>query len=259
MIGVALSCLAYWIADRADERRVHNVLAFRAEWRARDIEAKVRLSGNAVESIAIGMTANPALDASQFGHVAARAASGLVHVNALEWAPRVGREGIPAFEAAARARGLKDYRVFDVTPDFHWTELAERPEYFPVLYEERFHGTRRALGLARGRYDGRRIPMEKAAAEGPAAALARLRNPETKVDLLFTDIVIPGGMNGHQLADAARSLRPGLQVLFTSGYSGSALRSGDRLVDRAHFLSKPYRRDDLARMLDAVFGRADAD
>ncbi|MGE5145900.1 MAG: CHASE domain-containing protein [Candidatus Eiseniibacteriota bacterium] len=172
LIGVALSCLAFWVADRADERRVRNVLAFRSEWRARDIEAKIRLSGNAVESVAIAMAANPALTADQFGRVAARAAAGLAHVNALEWAPRIRREDIPAFEAAARAQGLKDYRVFDVTPDFHRTELADRPEYFPVLYDERFHGARRAQGLALGRYDGRRIPMEKAASEGlPIATL----------------------------------------------------------------------------------------
>ena len=163
--------------------------AFRAEWRARDIEAKIRLSGNAVENIAIAMAANPALDQQQFDQVAARAAAGLAHVNALEWAPRVKRDDIPAFEAAARARGLSDYRVFDVTPDFHPTELGDRPEYFPVLYEQRFHGARRVQGLALGRYDGRRIPMEKAAAEGVPIATTPVRpigrNAQGLVYLLY--------------------------------------------------------------------------
>jgi signal transduction histidine kinase len=172
LIGAALSCFAFWIADHADERRVQNALAFRSEWRARDIEAKIRLSGNAVENVAIAMAANPSLDPDQFARVATRAATGLAHVNAVEWAPRVSRGDIPAFEAAARSRGLDGYRVFDVTPDFRQTELADRPEYFPVLYDERFNGAPRALGLALGRYDGRRIPMEKAATEGrPVATL----------------------------------------------------------------------------------------
>ena len=49
--------------------------------------------------------------------------------------------------------------------------------------------------------------------------------------------------------------RPGLRVLFTSGYSGTALRNGDRIKEGEHFLSKPYRRDELARKLDEVFER----
>jgi signal transduction histidine kinase len=171
-IGIVLSCFAFWAADSADYRRVRNVLAFRAEWRARDIEAKIRLSGNAVENIAIAMAANPRLDAHQFDLIASRAAARLVHVNALEWAPRVGRSDIAAFESQARARGLGGYSVFDVTEDFQRTALAPRAEYFPVLFEKRFHGARRALGLALGRYDGRRIPMEKAANDGyPVATL----------------------------------------------------------------------------------------
>src|SRR5690606_18001068 len=70
------------------------------------------------------------------------------------------------------ARGLDGYRVFDVTPDFQPTVLGDRAEYYPVLYEERFHVRRRAVGLALGRYDGRRLPMEKAAEAGrPVATL----------------------------------------------------------------------------------------
>jgi CheY-like chemotaxis protein/two-component sensor histidine kinase len=89
-------------------------------------------------------------------------------------------------------------------------------------------------------------------AENPAVALSLLGDPALRADLLFTDIVMPGGMNGHELARAALALRPELKVLYTSGYSGSALRNGDRLLEGEHFLSKPYRKDELARKVDEV-------
>jgi CheY-like chemotaxis protein len=75
------------------------------------------------------------------------------------------------------------------------------------------------------------------------------------LDLLFTDLVMPGGMNGDELARAARLARPGLKVLFTSGYSGNSLRHDERLREAEHFLSKPYRRQELAQKLrDALRG-----
>jgi CheY-like chemotaxis protein len=77
----------------------------------------------------------------------------------------------------------------------------------------------------------------------------------TKVDLVLTDIIMPGGMNGRQLADAARKLRPGLRVLYTSGYSENAIVHHGRLDKGVELLSKPYRRQELAakvrKVLDA--------
>jgi len=55
VVGVPLSGLAFWMADKADDQRVRTILEFRSEWRARDLEAKVRLSANAVENVAIAM------------------------------------------------------------------------------------------------------------------------------------------------------------------------------------------------------------
>ena len=68
-------------------------------------------------------------------------------------------------------------------------------------------------------------------------------------DLLFTDIVMPGSMNGRQLADALMTGRPTLRVLFTSGYSGGALPLQGRSGHGIPLLTKPYRRAELARML----------
>ena len=172
LIGLGLSSFAFWLADTAEDRRIRNVLALRSEWRARDLEAKIRLSGNAVENVAIAMAANPSLDAAWFDRMAKRARRDLTHVNALQWAPRVRNDQIAAFEESARAAGLQGYRVFEVTPDFQPAELTDRAEYFPVLHDVRFHGRRPALGLALGKYEGRAVPMAKARDEGrPVATL----------------------------------------------------------------------------------------
>jgi PAS domain S-box-containing protein len=72
------------------------------------------------------------------------------------------------------------------------------------------------------------------------------------IDLLMTDIVMPGGMNGRQLADQARVLRPTLRVLFTSGHTDEPTIRALRMDAAAAFLPKPYRRAELARKLAEV-------
>jgi PAS domain S-box-containing protein len=67
------------------------------------------------------------------------------------------------------------------------------------------------------------------------------------IDLLLTDVVMPGGMNGSQLAVEARRLRPGLKVLFTSGYFEVALVRDGTLDAGTQVLAKPYRKHQLAQ------------
>ncbi len=68
-------------------------------------------------------------------------------------------------------------------------------------------------------------------------------------DLLFTDVIMPGTMNGRELADAVLEQRPGTKVLFTSGYTENAIFHHGRLDAGVLLLAKPYRKSDLARMI----------
>jgi signal transduction histidine kinase/ActR/RegA family two-component response regulator len=88
------------------------------------------------------------------------------------------------------------------------------------------------------------------ASSGPAA-LAILRSG-VAFDLLFTDVVMPEGMSGYDLADAARALHPELKVLFTTGYNKEQTLAGDGLHHRQQVLRKPYRQRDLAMAVRAV-------
>jgi signal transduction histidine kinase/CheY-like chemotaxis protein len=83
-------------------------------------------------------------------------------------------------------------------------------------------------------------------------ALGILRETR-RVDILFSDVVMPGGMNGVQLAVEARRLRPDLKVLLTSGYAETVLREHD-IPANTPLLSKPYHREDLAQKIRLVLG-----
>jgi PAS domain S-box-containing protein len=86
-----------------------------------------------------------------------------------------------------------------------------------------------------------------AAADGNDA-LQKL-GTDARVDVLFTDIVMPGGVNGWQLADLARRTRPALPVVLTSGYALETLIKHGRTNGESFVLTKPYRKADLARRL----------
>ncbi|HWK48105.1 MAG TPA: MASE4 domain-containing protein [Stellaceae bacterium] len=73
-----------------------------------------------------------------------------------------------------------------------------------------------------------------------------------RIDILFSDVVMPGGMNGAQLAVEARRVRPDLKVLLTSGYTAAALANHHGLLDDVAVLGKPYGRDDLETKLRLV-------
>jgi len=85
-------------------------------------------------------------------------------------------------------------------------------------------------------------------ARNAAEALDAIGNAAT-IDLLFTDVIMPGSMNGRQLVDEALKRRPSLKTLFTSGYTENAIVHHGRLDSGVLLLAKPYRKSDLARMI----------
>ncbi|HEY1709264.1 MAG TPA: CHASE3 domain-containing protein [Rhizomicrobium sp.] len=73
-----------------------------------------------------------------------------------------------------------------------------------------------------------------------------------RIDLLFTDVVMPGPVPTRELARRAQEMQPGIAILFTSGYTQNAIVHNGKLDDDVFLLSKPYRRDDLARKLRSM-------
>jgi signal transduction histidine kinase/CheY-like chemotaxis protein len=87
------------------------------------------------------------------------------------------------------------------------------------------------------------------------ALLAKRR----KIDLLFTDVVLPGAITGRMLADKAKAMKPALPVLFTTGYTRNAIVHQGRLDPDVHLLNKPYTQQELARKVRALLDAAQLD
>jgi PAS domain S-box-containing protein len=85
-----------------------------------------------------------------------------------------------------------------------------------------------------------------------AEAALQVLDRHTQVDVLFTDVVMPGGINGCKLAKLARVKRPGLKVVYASGFPGMESTDGKDVDFDAPLIAKPYRKNDLARVLDDV-------
>jgi CheY-like chemotaxis protein len=94
------------------------------------------------------------------------------------------------------------------------------------------------------------------AADGPSALEILRRGAD--VDLLFTDLVMPGGLSGREVAIRARDMKPGIKVLLTSGYA-EELVHGDALQrERLKVLRKPYHQAELVVALRDVFGQSES-
>jgi signal transduction histidine kinase len=138
-----------------------------------------------------------------------------------------------------RARG-------EAVPD----AIAEQPAEAPAVTGE-------AILLVDDNAALRRVTLRRLSAlgysieeaeDGPSALA--LLDAGKHFDLLFTDIGLPGGLNGYELADEARRRQPGLKVLFTTGYGGNGGSAHPHAV--THLLRKPYRSDELAAKLRAA-------
>ncbi len=90
-------------------------------------------------------------------------------------------------------------------------------------------------------------------ADSGPAALAVLDAGE-RIDLIFSDVVMPGGMTGYELADHARRRIPSLKILLTSGYDAGLASEQDTTGSDLRVLRKPYKQAELARALREVLG-----
>lgn len=75
------------------------------------------------------------------------------------------------------------------------------------------------------------------------------------IDLLITDVGLPGGLNGRQLADAARQRRPDLNVLFITGYAENVAIGNGLVAQGMHVMTKPFGLDALAARVQGIIGR----
>jgi CheY-like chemotaxis protein len=91
------------------------------------------------------------------------------------------------------------------------------------------------------------------AQDGPAGL--RILESNARVDLLITDVGLPGGMNGRQVADAARVNRPDLKVLFITGYAENAIMRRGRLENAMFILTKPFQMEILASRIREIIER----
>jgi CheY-like chemotaxis protein len=80
----------------------------------------------------------------------------------------------------------------------------------------------------------------------------RVLQSQARIDLLITDVDLPGGMNGRQVADAARALRPDLKVLFITGYAENALIGNGYLEKDMHVMAKPFEIERLAQKINQL-------
>ena len=143
---------------------------------------------------------------------------------------------LPAAPAVAAGRSVSDPHATTTPPVGRILIVEDDPEVLDVTVE-----MLRTLG------------WEVLTAPDAPSGLSVLRR-DADIDVLFSDIVMPRGMNGVELAREARRLRPELRVLLASGYPASALPAGNGAgeEDEFPFLSKPYRASELAQKLRAM-------
>ena len=97
------------------------------------------------------------------------------------------------------------------------------------------------------------LGYETVSASDGVAALNLIRD-HSDIGFIFSDVVMPRGINGVELAEQARALRPGIKVLLASGYPFEKIDTHGS-IDEESFISKPYRVTQLAEKLDALNAR----
>ena len=87
---------------------------------------------------------------------------------------------------------------------------------------------------------------------GNGASALKILQSDASVDILITDVGLPGGLNGRQVADAARALRPDLRVIFVTGYAENAVLNHGHLEQGMQVVTKPFAVEDLTRRVQMI-------
>jgi CheY-like chemotaxis protein len=95
------------------------------------------------------------------------------------------------------------------------------------------------------------LGLESIEASDASSGLKVLQS-DVRIDLLITDVGLPGGLNGRQMADAARATRSGLRVLFITGYAENAAMGNGQLEPGMHVLTKPFSMNKLSESVNAI-------
>ncbi len=85
-----------------------------------------------------------------------------------------------------------------------------------------------------------------------SASGLKVLQSDVRIDLLITDVGLPGGVNGRQMADAGRQFRPNLQVLFITGYAENAAIGNGHLEPGMHVLTKPFAMEVMASRIKSI-------
>jgi CheY-like chemotaxis protein len=131
-------------------------------------------------------------------------------------------------------------------PERRADRAASRGDGETILIVEDEAGLRRLAG---------RILIElgyRVLVAASAQAAFDVARDEPEIHLLFTDVVLSGGVNGRELAEMLTAARPGLKVLYASGYSQDIMVERGEILPGLHFLAKPYAREALAEAIRAV-------
>jgi PAS domain S-box-containing protein len=142
-----------------------------------------------------------------------------------------------------RAKDDKRLQVDSVTGSL----TAERPGCILVVEDDEMV---RNLPVALLRQSGYEV-LEAQMGEDAVLILGG----DQQIDLLFTDVMLPGSMNGVEIATKARRLQPGIKVLYTSGYADEAFAGADQDMSGEVLLSKPYGRSDLLNQVEKILGK----
>ncbi len=208
-IGLLLSCGAFLLAKHQDRQRIQDILEFRAQWRAQDMQAKIAAVAAPIDAVANYIDASDDLvDPGQY-HRLVSAVQGADPTRVIAWAPYIKANERAAFEKQAEIDGKGAFHISEWRPDGSIGTAGERPGYMPIWLEE--HATD-AVAPLRGvdilSEANRRSVIEQAIDDGQPVASPPVRSlvrPQNRPRYLMLWPIYTG--DGTPVTAAARRER----------------------------------------------------